>query len=218
MPVKMQGNTRSGLQLHFPDKNITAKIRVENKQDYLIRTLPVGAIYLLDMAQFNGQFYVVGGSSADGHIYVIKDPFSDLNRRPSRMPQAFRVLIVAGAKYVSFSGNARNIAVQNGSSFAMFDIETSRQIRFDLKIPVNPEQKAVWMDGHRLSMVSQDKINVFDFDGTNKHALSPSLSTVNAFFDRDYNAIFTIAPVANVPDKTSLTRTELKVLPVGAAN
>lgn len=191
---------------------------LQNKQDYLIRTLPISAHYLLDMAQFNGQFYLVGGSSSDGHIYVIKDPFSDLNRRPSRTPTAFRVLIVAGAKYLSFSDNARNIAVQNGSSFAVFDIETSRQIRYDLQIPIAPEQKAIWMDGHRLHVVSQDKINVFDFDGTNKQILSPSINRLHAFFNRDYDAMYAVAPMPNIPEKTVLTRTELKVLPITATN
>lgn len=186
----------------------------QNGQDYVLRTLPAAGSYLLDMAQFNGHFYVVTGSPADGHTYVYKDPFSGLTRRPVRAPQPFRVLIVANAQYASFSAIARFIAVQGGSSFAVYDIETGRQFRYDTKLPLLPNQKAGWIDGHRLSLTSGDAINIFDFDGTNMQALSPSLPAFMPFFDRDYAAMFTLAGGV---DKAALTRTELKVLPANTA-
>lgn len=185
----------------------------QNGQDYLLRTIPVAESYLLDMAQFNNRFYVVAGSPADGRAYVYKDPFTELNRRPSRTPQPFRVLIVPGAQYASFSAIARFIAIQGGSNFVVYDIETGRQFRYDAKLPLAANQKASWMDGHRLSFISEGTVNVFDFDGTNMQKLSSGLPAFIPFFDRDYTAMFTFAPTANAPDKTSLTRTELKVLP-----
>lgn len=186
------------------------EVRVAKKeQDYLVRTVPIAGSYLLDMAVFKGQFYLVAGSPADGHVYVYKDPFSDLNSRPARTPQAFRVLIVPGAQYLSFSAIARFVAVQGGSNFVVYDLETSRQFRYDTKLPIAAGQKATWMDGHRLSLVSGNSVNIFDFDGTNAQNLSPSHAAFTPFFDRDYAAMFTLAPSA---EKTSLTRTELKVL------
>ncbi len=191
----------------------TAEVEVhvtQNEQDYLVRTVPTAGSYLLDMAEFKGQLYLVAGSPADGHVYVYKDPFSDLNRRPARTPQAFRVLIVPGAQYVSFSAIARFVAVQGGSNFAVYDLEMSRQFRYDTKLPIAAAQKASWMDGHRLSLISGNSVNIFDFDGTNMQKLSASLPAFTPFFDRDYAAMFTLAPSA---EKTILTRTELKVLP-----
>ncbi|MEO5998331.1 MAG: hypothetical protein ABIN89_16370 [Chitinophagaceae bacterium] len=35
LPVKMEGNARPMIQLHFAEMDLTAKIKVENKQDYL---------------------------------------------------------------------------------------------------------------------------------------------------------------------------------------
>lgn len=185
----------------------------QNKNDFLLRILPISSVYLFDMAQFNGSFYVTAGSAADGHVYVYKDPFNDFNKRPVKTPLPSRVLIVPGAEYVSFSIISRIIAVQGGSNFAIYDIENNRQFRYDIKLPVAPHQKAGWMDGHRLSLISEDKVNIFDFDGLNKQALSPGLATLSPFFNRDYTAMFTIAPTANAPDKATLTRTELKALP-----
>lgn len=191
---------------------------LQNKYDHLVRTLPMSPVYLLDMAQFDGHLYVASGSQSDGHTYVYKDPFDDFNHHPARTPQPFRVLIVPGAEYVSFSKVARFISVQRGSNFAVYDIETSRQFRYDIKLSVPDHQKASWMDGHRLIMMSDSKVNVFDFDGTNKQSLSPGLGTFSPFFDRDYSAMFTIAPVPNVQDKTTLTRTELKVITTKPSN
>lgn len=187
----------------------------QNGQDYLLRTVPIAAAYLLDMAQFNNRFYLIAGSSADGRAYVYKDPFTELNRRPSRTPQPFRALVVPGAQYVSFSAIARFVAIQGGSNFAVYDIETGRQFRYDTKLPLAANQKANWMDGHRLSLVSEGMLTVFDFDGTNMQKLSSGLPAFMPFFDREYTAMFTLTPTPNAPEKTSLTRTELKVLPAG---
>ncbi len=184
----------------------------QSSQDYLLRTLPAAGSYLLDMAQFNGHFYLVAGSTADGHVYVYKDVFDDLGSRPSRTPQPFRVLVVPGAQYVSFSAIARFVAVQSGSNFAVYDFETNRQFRYDTKLALAANQKAVWMDGHRLSLISDGYVNIFDFDGANNQKLSASLPAFRPFFDREYTALFTMAPNA---DKTSIIRTELKVLPAG---
>lgn len=191
-----------------------AEVHVFRKgRDHLLRTVPKSATYLLDMAQFNGRFYLVSGSASDNHTYVYKDPFDDLNRNPSRTPQPFRVLITPNAEFVSFSTIARFIAVQGGSTFAVYDAETGRQFRYDTELALAPHQKATWMDGHRLLLNSQNSVQVFDFDGTNMHKLSSSHPAFIPFFERDYTALFTLTPTPNESNKTTLTRTELKVLP-----
>lgn len=188
------------------------EVRLSRKgQDYLLRTLPKSTKYLLDMAQFNGQFYLATGSAADARTYVYKNPFDDLTSKPSRTPQPFRVLIVPNAEFVSFSAIARFIAVQGGSTFAVYDAETGRQYRYDTKLALAPHQKATWMDGHRLLLNSENSVQVFDFDGTNMHKLSNSHPSFIPFFDRDYTALFTLT--STEPSKTTLVRTELKVLP-----
>lgn len=188
----------------------------QNNANHLVRTLPSSPIYLLDIAQFSGNLYLASGSQADGRVYVYKNPFDDLNRKPARTPRPFRVLIVPAAEHISFSAIARFIAVQSGSNFAVYDIENDRQTRYDIKLPLAPRYKAAWMDGHRLSLASQGSMNIFDFDGKNIQTLSPSLNTFIPFFDRDYTAMFTLAPDSSAPDKSVLLRTELKVLPQNA--
>lgn len=186
---------------------------VQSGNDYILRTLPVASKYLMDMAKFNNHFYVVVGSPTDGHNYVYQDPLSAYTHKPAQAPRPFRVLIEPQAQYLSFSAIARFIAVQSGSSFAVYDAETGRQFHYDTKLNLTPDQKATWMDGHRLMFTSGDTIVIFDFDGTNLQKLSPSNASFTPFFDRDYTALFSLAPQTNAADKLQLLRTELKVLP-----
>lgn len=189
--------------------NENKEVRLLQKdKDYLIRVLPESTSYLLDYAEFNNKAYLVCGSPADGKTYVYVDPLKSLTKVPARSPQPLRVLIVDKPEYVSFSAIARFVAVQSGSKFAVFDAETGRQFRYDLSLLLAKGQKAVWMDGHRLSLVSNEKVVVFDFDGINRQVLSAALPLSRTYFNRDYDAYFTLAKNTT---KTDLTRTELRL-------
>jgi hypothetical protein len=181
---------------------------LQKGKDYLIRSVLEAPTYLLDYAEFNGKVYLVAGSPTDGRTYVYVDPLTSLNRVPARAPQPLRVLIVNKPEYLSFSGIARFIVVQGGSKFVVFDAETGRQFRYDTGLVLAERQKAVWMDGHRLGLVSNNNAVVFDFDGMNSQTLSAALPLTQSYFNRDYDAMFNFAQSA---DKVSLNRTELKV-------
>ena len=195
----------------IPSKKITGKVEARvsrGDKDNLLRNLPIAPLYLLDMAQFDNAYYLTTGSSADGRTYIYKDPLKVFEQQPTRSPQPFRVMIVPGLQFSSFSANTRFVVVQGGSSFGVYDIETARQFRYDTKLALNSAQKANWMDGHRLTLISAGNVNVFDFDNTNLQVLTAGLQGFGPYFDRDYAAMFTITSSTN---KTSLTRTELIV-------
>lgn len=199
--------------------SLSAEVHVrQGDQDHVLRTLPAAAHYLLDMAEFDGHFYLASGSPIDGKTYLYKDPFSDFSRHPAHTPQPSRVLIVPNAEYISFSTIDRFVVVQGGSMFAVYDAETGRQFRYDTKLDLSTHQKAAWMDGHRLSLISGGVIDIFDFDGSNIQALVPAIVGYTPIFDRDYTALFTFAHKTEAPEKTTLTRTELKAQPPSQKN
>lgn len=198
-----------------PANSTNSILRLKQKtQTTELRTLPVSNNYMLDLAQFNDQLFVVAGSAADSRVYIYRNPSTGGNLSIGRTPAPFRVFKVDDAQFVSFSAIARFVAVQGGSKFVVYDIETNRNYKYDTKMPLSAGQKAVWMDGHRLILDSESTINVFDFDGTNMIKLSASLDKFTPFFDRDYSAIFSLAPDTLDKSKASLIRTELKVNPV----
>lgn len=185
-----------------------------NDKDNLLRTLPLASDYLLNMARFNGILYVATGSVADTRTYVYKDPLRAYNNSPPRSPLPFRVLVVPNSQYVSFSSTSRFIAVQGGSNFAVYDIETSRQFRYDINLPLATPQKASWMDGHRLVLNSGGNINIFDFDGTNLQTLGAALPDFVPSFNPDFSAMFSLRSNG---DRSVLIRTELKAVPISSA-
>lgn len=183
---------------------------LQKGRDYLIRTLPEAPNYMLEYAEFNNKTYLVAGSPTDGRTYVYENPLNYLNRVPARSPQALRVLITDKPEYVSFSANARFVVVQAGSKFVVFDAETGRQFRYNTNLILAAGQKATWMDGHRLSLVSSaNKASVFDFDGTNMQTLVNSLPASQLYFNRDYDAMFNFA--SGSENKVVFLRTELRV-------
>ncbi len=192
--------------------SVAAHMR-RGSDDYILRDLPKSSTYLMDMASFGGDDYVVIGADADSRAYVYKNPLHALARAETRTLRTKAWLKVSEpAMAVSFSANARFIALQGAGWFAVYDIENNRQFRYDTGLKPENGSKARWMDGHRLVVNNQDgKLYIFDFDGTNKQELVPIAPGTRAFFDRDYTALFTVAPSAVVPDRSALTRTELIV-------
>lgn len=188
------------------------KVRViirDGDKDYTLKQLPAGGTYLLALAQFSGRWYIAAGMAAEGKISVYRDPVDDLGKIPGKAVMPISTLRVVNPEVIQFSTNARFIMAQSGSNFAVYDAERDKQYRHNAGLNLTAGQKATWMDGHRLNLVSDNKVVIFDFDGANKQVLSAANPAYQVFFDRDYEAIYTFA--LNQAGATVLTRTELIV-------
>jgi hypothetical protein len=192
-----------------------ALVRIQSGNNlYTLRELPTDKKYLLEVARYDGRWYMAAGSSAEQKVYVYQDPFDALQRSDParRIPVPVSVLkLDVAPQYLSFSATARFIALQGGSRFAVYDAETDRSSRYDIKLKLDPAQKISWMDGHRFATVSEGKVVVFDYDGINKQTLVAANPAYLPLFDRDYNNLFAIGPSVVVPGRTALTRTSMKV-------
>lgn len=192
----------------------TGKVKVkirDGDKEYTLKELPARRTYLLDLAQYDGRWYMAAGTSDEGKVSIYRNPTTTLSKTPTRTIQPISTLRLDRLGYLSVSANARFIAAQSGSQFAVYDAERDTQYRYDTKLKLTPNQKAAWMDGHRLSLVSQNTSVVFDFDGINLQKLSPASPLFPLFFSKDYQALYTIAPLSGKVGGTALTRTELIV-------
>ena len=199
--------------LYITDKSAPAgQVNVnilDGIQSYTIRHILAQGPYLLDMARFDGRWYVTMASTKDNRVFIYRDPFDQLrgNRFEAVLPlTAFKM---DNPAIVAFSDNARFLTAQSGNSVAVHDFETGRRFNFQTPAPLQAGLPAKWMDGHRLTGISGGNIVVFDFNGTNHQVLSPSSHT--AFFNRDYTSLFTIAPSKTAPGRSALQQTELKI-------
>lgn len=178
--------------------------------NYFLQEAPVGNKYFLDMAQYDGKWYVSVGSAADGRIYIYKDPQPIIKEPSSAILYPTTVLRVENPQWMEFSANTQFLAVQSGSKFAVFDAERQRNYNFTLPAPLDAGSPlASWMDGARLIVNSAGKMEVTDYDGTNQQTLTANQPGIVPFFDRDYKLLFNIAPSVATPDQFALTRTNL---------
>jgi hypothetical protein len=192
-----------------PEGKVFVRIR-EGLSTYTLREIAVAPAYLIDLARFENSWYMAIGSTADPRIHIYKDAFTDLKNTSSPKAVPFTVLRLENPQYLSFSANTRFIGVQSGSKFSVYDAEMRRHYNYDTKLTLLPNQKAEWMDGHRYAVVSGSKLVVFDYDGINMQELIQVSPDHLPFFDRDYNALFTISPSVADANKQAIVRTELR--------
>jgi hypothetical protein len=164
----------------------------DNGKAYTLSSFALGANYLIDAAQFQGHWYYALGSDASDRANIYKDPIDNLNNPTIGKAIPMVALDVNGGTKVSFSANARFVAVEAGQQFGVYDFETDTPYQYTLNAPLATPME--WMDGHRLIGNSGSNIVVTDYDSTNQQTLVPTLlSSSTGLFSRDYNQFFTLA-------------------------
>jgi hypothetical protein len=167
----------------------------DNNRNYPVHTFSAGDKYLIDTAEFNGHIYYVSGSNKDNRVKLFKDPLKDIQDPAVARALPRLALQANGASKLSFSENARFIALQGGQNFAVYDIETDSYYQYSVKDPLAANLE--WMDGHRLIGLSNNNVFVMDYDSTNQQSLVPAATTLGGFFSRNYNQMFTLTPASD---------------------
>lgn len=178
------------------NSQVEAKIAVGN-QISTIHSLPLSAAYLIDLTKYTGTMYVAIGSTNSSKVYIYKDPAGQLNKQPKHVATPTQVLHVDQPNYLSFSASAQFIVTENGTSLGVYDVENKIVHKYNAKSGLDaPQIHASWMDGNRLHYVSNGKLNVFDYDGTNGQSLASADSRYLPAFAPDYKGLYTLVPNA----------------------
>lgn len=192
-------------------KTDTVSVRIKtNDKDYELRELPISTSYVIDVAKFDNAWYVVAGASSDDKVYVYRDPLNVLTSSNPKKAMFARTLRIDNPQKVSFSTNARIIAVQSDQVIAIFDAETNLQNRYTINDTFDSKRPAKWMDGHRLTTSTNKTVLIFDFDGINQQKLMPINPSTDVLFDRDYDNAFALEP-PTADGKAKLVKTKLYV-------
>ncbi|MDB5181767.1 MAG: hypothetical protein JWP13_530 [Candidatus Saccharibacteria bacterium] len=179
---------------------------------YKIREVGVGAPYLLDLARYDGDWYVAVGASAENKAYVFKNPQEVRKAGQAKNLVPARVLRVTAPNYLAFSSNTRFVMIENATSFAVYDAETDKAYTYATSLPLDPGvAHANWMDGHRITYVSGEKSVIFDYDNINFQTLVATNPAYQPFFDRDYRNLYTLAPPVAGTGQSPLTSTPLLI-------
>lgn len=182
-------------------KATDAKVMVlSGKSDkYMLKSLPRAADnkYLLDMAKYQSNWYYVTASTTDKKVNIYRNPLSRTKPGNTTPLAPQMMLSLDHPQFVSFSDNARFIAMQSGKSFVVYDNEQVKVFRYSSPLNIQPTQQAKWMDGHRMTVVTDSKVKVFEFDGANMQILTSSRPEYTAYFNRDYTYLFTLMAQAD---------------------
>jgi hypothetical protein len=177
-----------------PAGKVLAMLR-DGDVTYKIRELGAGGPYLLDLARYDGEWYVAVGASVENKTYIFRNP--QAVRKSGRVVNLapIHILRVTAPNFLAFSSNTRFVMIENATSFAVYDAETNDGYAYATAKPLDTGiTHATWMDGHRITYVSEGKAVIFDYDNRNFQALSAATPAHLPFFDRDYRNLYTVAP------------------------
>jgi hypothetical protein len=175
-----------------PADKASVRLR-EGDVTYNLRQVTRADRYLLDMAEYERDWFVAVGDPTEDRTYIYKNPVASLKVNAKRALVPVHIFKLADPNFMAFSDTTRFIAAQSGTSFAVFDAENEKAYAFQLKTPLDaPQQHAKWMDGHRLMAVSGGKTVVFDFDNANQEVLADTDPAAGMFFDRQYRYLYTV--------------------------
>jgi hypothetical protein len=159
---------------------------------YILHSFPLSTSYELNLTQYNGTMYVAASADNSGKVFIYKDPVGQLSQSGIKVASPIQVLNVPDPNYLSFSDNAQFIVAENGSHFGVYDIENQKGYSYQAAVPDAPQLHASWMDGDRLTYVSNGKLIVFDYDHTNQHILVSAASQYLPVFDSNFKYLYTI--------------------------
>jgi hypothetical protein len=177
-------------------------------KSYFLREVSGGTTYLLNLTQYNHNWYVAIGAQSENKVYVYKNPNEQLNSNLGLLVPV-NVLKTPAPSKLTFSNNARFIMEENGTQFSVYDAEEDESFTYDTKLPLDaPQTFATWMDGQRLMYVSSGKLVVFDFNYTNVQTLVANDPSHLPYFVPNYRYVYNVAPVNGATQE--LTSTALR--------
>jgi hypothetical protein len=180
-----------------------------------LRTLPAGktSAYVLNLAQYDRNWYVAVGSSSDTSVYIYRNPQVTPSGSVDTLPAPWRRLFLNAPSYLSFSSSAQFLLAESGQDMVVYDFENVTQYRYRAADALDqPQLHATWMDGNRLQYVSGGKLIVFDYDNRNKQTLGAMSPTSLPFFAPNYKYVYGLRAAVGT-EKAGISSTPLVVLP-----
>lgn len=195
-----------------PDGDGTVKLKLQQGENsYTITSFPAGTQYVVQLAKYGGDMYVVAGAASQNKVYVYKNPLAQIANQNLKHAVPIHSLLVPSPNFVSFSDNTRFIMAENGTHFAVYDAEDDQMFSYTMASdPLDtPQTHATWMDGNRLTYVSHGSAVVFDYDNNNQQALVAAGAAYAPVFDASYKTLYTLVPGKDAASKTVLAATPL---------
>lgn len=189
---------------------VNVMVRQGSKRLLLRRLAANSERYLLDVAQYDNTWYVAVSATGEKGAYLYRNPFAQASSAADALPLPWRFLRINQINTLAFSDNGRFLMLGSGQNCTVYDAEITAVRRFTVAQTLDQPQAALtWLDGYRLSFVSENTLHVLDYDNQNAVELQGALASYPTFFsnDGDYLLSFTTGDNGSV----KLDTTALKV-------
>lgn len=188
-------------------------VLLQENQTRVLRQLPADpAGYLLDIARYDGEWYVYLGASSQRGLYIYKNPLEQALMKSTDFPVPMRFLKLASPQYAAFSSTAQYVLVENGQQCMVYDIEHDQSYGYATAMGLDePQTHVSWMDGNRLAYVSGGKVYVVDYDNLNGRTLVETDARWGGFFTPDYERLITLSSLSG--EGSRLSTTSIVVVP-----
>lgn len=174
-----------------PSDKSLIKIR-HDEQTYTLRQTPRATKFALGVNSLNEDQIIAAGASSEDRVFVYNNPLDNL--RDGQVAAPIQILKADNPSSVKFSKNARMVMIQSGKNFAVYDAETDRGYAYELDVPSGTTPSvATWVGGFHMSVISDKKLVVFDYDGTNQHTLMSGRRGFKPAFNPDYNLVYVLS-------------------------
>jgi hypothetical protein len=167
----------------------------DKTKTFMLKSLPrdANSSYLLDFAQYKNDWYYLASSASGDKVMVFRNPLKRASAGNKTAINPQMSLQIAKPEFISFSENTRFFAIQSAKNFIIYDADQNKVNRFASGLNIVSGQQAKWMDGHRLWVVDEQKIKIFEFDGDNLQTLTSASPNYDIFFDKDYHYVFSLS-------------------------
>jgi PEGA domain len=181
----------------------------DGANNYTLRTFPTEDKFIFDLTRNDDGWLVAIGPGSGKHIYIYKNPIDQLKSK-TKLAVPLSVLKIDQAKSLLFSSSGAYLLAQNGPELAVYDYEADRRFYYDLKLLFSDSLPASWIDEDRLTVNSDNRSYIFDFDGSNLQPLTPTVANFTPYYNRDYSSQYNVGPSVVVPGRFALTATSLR--------
>lgn len=184
-------------------------------QNYLIASglpyQPNSSDYLLNLAQYSGDWYLAVGETSGSQVVIYKNPLDFISNYPNQPVPADWIMKIKDPSYLGFSANTQFLLAESGRQIAVFNALYHTGYSYELEKLDAPQQNVIWMDGYHLLYVAGGQLNIRDFNGINQQALVGTNPVYQPFFSPGQEYLFTLS---STTDATGAAATVLSSTPL----
>lgn len=190
---------------------VNVMLRQGSKRLLLRRFSSSAQQYMLNIAQYDNTWYAAVSATGEKGAYLYKNPFAQSTLAAGALPQPWRFLRMDQLSTLTFSDNARFLLLGSGQSCTVYDAELVAVRRFTVAHALDsPQPSVAWLDSYRLSYISNNTLNVVDYDDQNAVELQGASASFPVFFSNDGKYIMSFSTAENNGVKLDATALTVK--------